>query len=182
MEKHNPVIETNRLILREVCTEDALDMYHYLSDEEVVKHMGLAPAKNIEDVLDEIEWYHSIITQGTGIRWGITLKDSGKVIGSCGYLNMHHQHYRAEVGFELSKNYWGKGIASEALGTIIRYGFNHYQLERIEALIEPGNIQSQRLVSKLGFIKEGLLRHYEYTLDKFDDLYMYSIIKSDFIK
>ena len=96
-------------------------MYHYLSDEEVVKHMGLAPAQNVEDVLDEIEWYHSIITEGTGIRWGITLKDSGKVIGSCGYLNMQGKHYRAAVGFELSKNYWGKGIASEALGAIISY-------------------------------------------------------------
>lgn len=76
----------------------------------------------------------------------------------------------------------GKGIASEALETIIKYGFNHYHLERIEALIEPTNIQSHRLVSKLGFTKEGLLRSYEYTLGKFDDLYMYSIIKRDLIK
>ena len=182
MEKHNPIIETNRLILREVAAEDALDMYHYLSDEEVVKHMGLPPAQSVEEVMDEIDWYHSIIKDGTGIRWGVTLKDSGKVIGSCGYLNMQHKHYRAEVGFELSKNYWGKGIASEALEAIIMYGFNHYHLERIEALIEPGNIQSQRLVSKLGFTNEGLLRHYEYTLGKFDDLYMYSIIKRDLIK
>ncbi|MYL64295.1 GNAT family N-acetyltransferase [Bacillus hwajinpoensis] len=176
MEKQNPIIETKRLILREVTSEDALDMYHYLSDEEVVKHMGIAPAQSVQEVMDEIDWYQSIIKEGTGIRWGVTLKDSGKVKGSCGYLNRQHKHYRAEVGFELSKNYWGKGIASEALGAIIRYGFNHYQLERIEALIEPGNIQSQRLVSKLCFTKEGLLRHYEYTHGKFDDLYMYSII------
>ncbi|TKD72224.1 GNAT family N-acetyltransferase [Pseudalkalibacillus hwajinpoensis] len=182
MEKHNPIIETNRLILREVTSEDALDMYHYLSDEEVVKHMGLPPAQSVEEVMDEIEWYQSIIKEGTGIRWGVTLKDSGKVIGSCGYLNMQHKHYRAEVEFELNRNYWGKGIAFEALEAIIIYGFNHYQLERIEALIEPSNSQLQRLVSKLGFTKEGLLRHYEYTLGKFDDLYMYSIIKRDLIK
>ncbi len=102
MEKQNPIIETKRLILREVTSEDALDMYHYLSDEEVVKHMGIAPAQSVQEVMDEIDWYQSIIKEGTGIRWGVTLKDSGKVIGSCGYLNRQHKHYRAEVGFELS--------------------------------------------------------------------------------
>lgn len=110
MEKHNPIIETDRLILREVVVEDALDMYHYLSDEEVVKHMGLPPAQSVEEVMDEIDWYHSIIKEGTGIRWGVTLKDSGKIIGSCGYLNMQPKHYKAEVGFELNKNYWGKAL------------------------------------------------------------------------
>ena len=182
MQTLNPIIETKRLILREVTPDDALDMYDYLSDEDVVKHMGLTPAQSVEDAMNEIEWYHLIKKEGTGIRWGITLKDSGKVIGSCGYLNMQPKHYRAEVGFELSKNHWGKGIASEALEAVIKYGFTHYQLERIEALIEPANIQSQKLVGKQGFAKEGLLRHYEYTCGKFDDLYMYSILKSDLNK
>ncbi len=105
--------------------------------------------------------------------------DSGKVIGSCGFLNMRTQHFRAEVGFELSKDYWGKGIASEALEAIVQYGYRHFQLERIEALIEPANFPSQKLIEKQGFKKEGLLRHYEYTLAKFDDLYIYSIIKEE---
>lgn len=89
------------------------------------------------------------------------------------------KHHRAEVGFELSKDYWGKGIASEALEAVVKFGYHHYQLERIEALIEPANLPSQKLVEKQGFTREGLLRHYEYTCGKFDDLYMYSIIKGD---
>ncbi|MGE7625367.1 GNAT family N-acetyltransferase [Viridibacillus sp. NPDC096237] len=179
MGKEFPIIETKRLILRQVTTEDAEDLFTYLSDKDVVKHMGLEPFKTVNDVWDEIRWYDSIFKEGTGIRWGITLKDSGKVIGSCGFLNMLTKHYRTEVGFELSKDYWGKGIASEALEAVVKYGYQHFQLERIEALIEPNNLPSQKLVEKQGFKREGLLRHYEFTCGKFDDLYMYSIIKED---
>lgn len=179
MEKEFPVIETKRLILREITPDDANDMLKYLSDKDVVKHMGLEPFQTTNDVGDEIDWYQSIYEKGTGIRWGITRKDSGKIIGSCGFLNMLPKHYRAEVGFELSKDYWGKGIANEALEAVILHGYNHFQLERIEALIEPANLPSQKLVEKQGFKREGLLRHYEFTCGKFDDLYMYSIIKEE---
>ncbi|MBM6617910.1 GNAT family N-acetyltransferase [Bacillus suaedaesalsae] len=179
MFKHFSVIETSRLILRQVTPADAKDMFAYLSDKDVVKHMGLEPAQTEEEVLDEIRWYKSIHEEGTGIRWGITLKDSGRVIGSCGFLNMKSKHYRAEVGYELNKDYWGKGIAKEALEAVVKYGFKHFQLERIEALIEPDNVPSIKLVEKLGFTREGLLRHYEFTCGKFDDLYMFSILKGE---
>ncbi|MCF6137703.1 GNAT family N-acetyltransferase [Pseudalkalibacillus berkeleyi] len=178
--KDFPTIETERLLLRKVTAEDAQDMLTYLSDPLVVKHMGLDPFETINDALDEIEWYESIFRESSGIRWGITLKEQGEVIGSCGFLNMTTKHKRSEVGFELSKPYWGKGIASEALSAVVEYGYKQLQLERIEALIEPTNIPSQKLVEKQGFMREGLLRHYEYTCGKFDDLYMYSILKQDF--
>ncbi len=181
MEKEFPLIETQRLILREVTIEDAGDMFNYLSDIDVVKPMGLDPCQTVNDVWDEIKWYESIFQEGTGIRWGITLKDTGKVIGSCGFLNMVTKHHRAEIGYELSKDHWGKGIASEALEAVLMYGYRHFHLERIEALIEPDNHPSQKLVEKQGFRREGLLRHYEYTCGKFDDLYMYSLIKEDLL-
>lgn len=76
----------------------------------------------------------------------------------------------------------GKGIASEAVEAIINYGYKHMNFERIEALIEPPNLSSQKLVERLGFIREGLLRNYEFTSGKFDDLYMYSLLKQDFDK
>ncbi|WP_312099423.1 GNAT family protein [Niallia sp.] len=179
MKRTFPIIETKRLYLRNVTSEDAKDMFTYLSDQEVVQHMGLEPYNSPEEVLEEINWYKSIWEEGTGIRWCITLKDEDTVIGSCGFLNMQPKHYKTEIGYELSRHYWGQGIASEALEAVLTYGFEHLSLERIEALIEPLNISSQKLVEKQGFLREGLLRHYEYTCGKFDDLYMYSILKGD---
>lgn len=177
-----PVIETDRLILRQVTKDDAESILEYLSDKDVMKHYGLEPFKSIDDALDEISWYQSIFEKKTGIRWGITLKGQDRVIGSCGFLNIFPQHYRSEVGFELSKEYWGKGIASEAFEAVIRYGFEKLNLQRIQALIEPPNISSQNLVERKGFIKEGLLRNYEFTCGKFDDLLMYALLKQNFEK
>ncbi|KIL53071.1 GNAT family N-acetyltransferase [Jeotgalibacillus campisalis] len=177
--KKFPDIETDNFRLREVTKNDAKDLFVYLSDEDVVNHMGLAPAKQVEDTLDEINWYKSIFQDGTGIRWGITRKNEGRVIGSCGFLNIAHSHSRAEIGFEVHKEYWGKGVAGEALQAVLGYGFDQLGFERIQALIEPENIASQKLVEKHGFKREGLLRHYEYTQGKFDDLYMFSLLKEE---
>ena len=175
-----PIIETDRLVLRQITKDDAADIFTYLSDEKVMQYYGLEPFKSIEEALEEIEWYQSIFDENSGIRWGITLKGHGKVIGSCGFLNKVPQHYRSEIGFELSKDFWGQGIATEALEAVIKYGFEQLDLQRIQALIEPPNISSQKLVERNGFIKEGLLRNYEFTCGKFDDLFMYSLIKQDF--
>jgi [ribosomal protein S5]-alanine N-acetyltransferase len=148
-----PIIKTKRLILREIVAEDAGNILKYLSDKEVMKHYGLEPFTTVEDASNEIAWYKSILNEKSGIRWGITLKEQDDIIGSCGFLNRVHNHYRAEIGYELSKDYWGNGIANAA---------------------------SQKLIKKNGFIKEGLLRSYEFTCGKFDDLYMYSLLKQDF--
>ncbi|RAS84791.1 GNAT family N-acetyltransferase [Priestia endophytica] len=177
-----PFIETNRLLLREIVKDDANDILKYLSDEEVMKYYGLAPFKTINEALNEILWYQSILNEQTGIRWGITLKGKDKVIGSCGFLNRVPEHYRTEIGYELSRDYWGHGIASEALEAVIRYGFKYLKFQRVEALVELPNIPSQKLIEKHGFIREGLLRNYEFTCGKFDDLYMYSLLKQDFNK
>ncbi|AMX01039.1 GNAT family N-acetyltransferase [Rummeliibacillus stabekisii] len=177
-----PLIETDGLILREVKQDDANDLLKYLSDKEVMKYVGLEPFNSIDDALDEISWYKSIFEKGTGMRWGISLKGQDKIIGSCGFLNRATQHYRAEIGYELSKEYWGKGIASEAIEAVISYGFKELNLHRIEALIEPLNLPSQKVLERKGFIREGLLRGYEYTCGKFDDIYMFSLLKQDFIR
>ena len=178
--KHFPVIQTDRLILRQITQDDAEDILKYLSDENVMIYYGLEPFKSIDEALEEIEWYQTTFDEDSGIRWGITLKEKRKVIGSCGFLNKVPQHYRSDIGFELSTDYWGQGIAGEALAAVIQYGFEQLNLQRIQALIEPPNISSQRLVERNGFIKEGLLRNYEFTCGKFDHLFMYSIIKQDF--
>ncbi|GAB1776489.1 GNAT family N-acetyltransferase [Priestia megaterium] len=152
MSNYFPIIKTKRLILREIVAEDAGNILKYLSDKEVMKHYGLEPFTTVKDASNEIAWYKSILNEKSGIRWGITLKEQDDIIGSCGFLNRVHNHCRAEIGYELSKDYWGNGIANAA---------------------------SQKLIKKNGFIKEGLLRSYEFTCGKFDDLYMYSLLKQD---
>ena len=141
--------------------------------------MGLDPFTSLEDALEEIAWYDSILEEGTGVRWGITLTGQDEVIGSCGFLNVSAKHQRAEIGFELSSNHWGRGIAGEALRAVVHHGFSQLGFHRIEALVEPANTASQQLLERVGFTREGLLRGYEFTRGKYDDLYMYSLLETD---
>ncbi|MGD6854866.1 GNAT family N-acetyltransferase [Bacillus infantis] len=171
-----PEIETARLLLRKVIMEDAEDILGYLSDAEVTKYYGIEPFADLDDARSEIGWYERILEEGTGVRWGISLKDGKGLIGSCGFLNMDSAHFRADIGLELDPACWNQGIGTEAITAIIQYGFEDLNLMRIQALIEPANLQSQRLFGKCGFIREGLLRNYEYSCGKFDDLLMFSII------
>lgn len=175
-----PEIQTKRLVLKEIQYTDAKDLHEFLSDVEVRKYIGIPPYTKMEETYKEIEWYDKIFNTKTGIRWGIALKNDPTIIGSCGFLNMSQANVRAEIGYELHRNYWRQGIVSEALEAVIKYGFEEMKLNRIEALIEPENVASVKLVERLDFLQEGLLREYEYGAGKFDDLYMYSLLLKDY--
>ncbi|PTA83563.1 N-acetyltransferase [Bacillus sp. Nf3] len=175
-----PTIHTERLILKQATIEDAEDMHIYLSNETVCRYMGIDAHESIEDTKGEIKWYDNIFKEQTGIRWGISLKDNPAIIGSCGFLNLEKQHCRTEIGYELHHDHWRKGIMSEAIAAVLRYGFQEMNLNRIEAIIDPENTSSIKLVEMLYFVKEGLLREYESGQKGFDNVFMYSILKMEF--
>jgi [ribosomal protein S5]-alanine N-acetyltransferase len=174
-----PRINTKNLALKQITEEDSKSILKYLSDHEVMKYYGMKPFITEEEALEEIGWYRSIFESKTGIRWGISLVGEEEIIGSCGLHNWDKRHNRAEVGFELSKEYWNKGIMKEALKAVITFAYNNYDLNRIQALVEPENHASLKVLKSTGFNEEGLLAEYEYTNGKYDDLIMLSILKKD---
>ncbi len=95
-----------------------------------------------------------------GIRWAIQLKDSGKMIGTCGYHNWAHEHFKTELGYELNPLYWRQHYMEEAITTILPYAFSEMNVHRIEAFTDPDNLASERLLLKLNFKEEGLLKDF----------------------
>lgn len=171
-----PILYTERLQLIEIKQTDSGSIHEFLSNEEVRKYIGIPAYKTIEETEKEIQWYNKIFKEQSGIRWGIARFSEPTIIGTCGFLNISKENFRGEIGYELHQNFWGKGIMGEALNQIIKYGFEEMGFNRIEALIEPENNNSIKLIEKLNFMKEGLLRQYEFGAGKFDDLYMYSLL------
>ncbi|WP_342488132.1 GNAT family protein [Bacillus sp. FSL M8-0266] len=172
-----PTIHTERLILKQATIEDAEDMHIYLSNETVCRYMGIDAHETIEDTKGEIKWYDNIFKEQTGIRWGISLKENPAIIGSCGFLNLEKQHCRTEIGYELHHDHWRKGIMKETIAAVLRYGFQEMNLNQIEALIDPDNLTSVKLLEQFNFVREGLLREYEYGKGKFDDVLIYGLLK-----
>ena len=153
-------IDIDRIMLRRIGYFDSRDIFDIFSSEETMKYYGMFPFTKVEEALKLIDYFSNSISENTALRWGIELKSENKLIGTCGFHSWNKKHKRAEIGYELNKEYWHKGYMLEALPEIIKYGFETMELNRIEALIYPENEASQKSIEKLGFIKEGLLEEY----------------------
>lgn len=112
-----------------------------------------------------------------GIRWGIERKETKGLIGTIGFNAWIPKHKRAELGYELSEEHWRKGYTSEALHSVLSYGFDELNLTRIGAVVFKGNEASNQLLRRFGFENEGILRDYMYQSGVPHDAYVYSILK-----
>jgi ribosomal-protein-alanine N-acetyltransferase len=116
------------------------------------------------------------IESNEGINWAITYKDNPKLIGIIGHYRIKPDHFRAEVGYMLLPEYNGKGIITEAVQEVVKYGFNEMKLHSIEAIIDPENFGSEKVLQKCGFIKEAHLKENEFYEGRFLDTVIYSIL------
>jgi ribosomal-protein-alanine N-acetyltransferase len=174
-----PTLETKRLILRKLRLEDAKDVFEYASDPEVSKYVTWEPHRSIEDSINLIKFTHERYEKREGIIWGIVYKENNKVIGTCD-ISLAIKHFRAEIAYAISRDYWGKGLMTEAVKEVIKFGFEKMNLNRIQAMCIPENIGSYRVMEKVGMKYEGLIREYMYIKGKFQDLKLYSILRIEY--
>jgi len=153
-----PVIETERLTLKPLVIDDSKSLLEIFSDPEVMKYWNTAPWTKIPDAFDFINNSKDSMLRQESIILGIYLKPTDELAGKCMLFNYDKESKRAEIGFGLIRSCWGKGYISEAGESLIQYGFNSLRLRRIEAEIDPDNRSSAKVLEKLGFSQEGLLR------------------------
>lgn len=173
-----PVIRTRRLVLRELRRDDAPSLHTIWSDPVVLEFLVFDPFESEERTVAMIDLLKGLPATGEGIRWVITLASDGSVMGTCGFHNWKKEHFRAEVGYELGKDYWRKGYMTEALEAILEHGFGEMNLNRVEAFVTDGNERSLGLLKKLGFAAEGCLRQYEWARGRFQDQWVCSLLKN----
>lgn len=172
-----PALTTNRLFLRQIQPEDAEALFATFSDEETMKYYGLEPHHSLEDSRQLIQRQHHWYAQREGMRWGITLKGEDIVVGSCGFHHFGSDFRYAEIGYELNRVYWRRGIMFEAVSAILTYGFTELELHRIEATIDIANEASKGLLLKLGFTYEGNLRERYFFRDRFEDEHYFGLLR-----
>ena len=171
-----PNLETERLLLRRVDSNDVKEILSLRSNPETMKYIPRPLLKTDEDSLEHIAMIDSKIESNEGINWAITLKDNPKLIGLIGHYRIKPEHYRAEIGYMLLPEYHGKGIVSEAVEKAVNYGFNVMNLHSLEAVIDPDNYASAKVLEKNGFVKEAHFKEYEFFEGRFLDSVIYSLI------
>lgn len=175
-----PVLETERLLLRQIITSDAEDIFIIRSDANVMRYIPRPIAHTIEDVFPLIEMIEDFLTKGERINWAIELKSTGKLIGMIGYVNIKEQHFRAEVGYALAAAHHRNGYMLEALKRIVQFGFEDMNLHSIEAIVDADNVASNSLLKHAGFVKEAYFREDFYHNTSFRNSIHYGFLKSDF--
>ncbi len=149
-------LRTKRLYIRPVETQDTKSIFNYRSDHETNKYLSLVPT-SVDDISDFIEKTSKEINKpGTWFQLVIIEHTSKKLIGDIGihFLDNDSENKQVEIGYTLDKDYRGKGYATEALREIIDYLVNKLNKHRIIASIDPTNINSIKLIERLGFRKE----------------------------
>ena len=173
-----PVLETDRLLLRQLCSGDAADVFVMRSDPEVMQYIPRPIAVTLADAAALIEMMNDFIEKGEKINWAINEKSTGKVIGTIGYVNINPDHFRAEVGYSLSKAWHRQGIMREALACVIKYGFEQMNLHSIEAITDADNVASGSLLLSVGFVKEAFFTEDFYYNGQFRNSIHYGMLRS----
>ncbi len=176
-----PEIVTDRLILRRMKKTDYRDMYEYACNPEVTRYLTWEPHPNPTYTIRYLAYVATRYRAGEFFDWAVTLKDSGKMIGTCGFTSFSYPHNVGEIGYVLNPDYWGRGIAAEAVRAVMRFGFFTLNLHRIEAKYMVGNDRSRRVMEKAGMVFEGIQRESMYIRDSYRDIGICAILFSDFI-
>ena len=176
---HLPTLLTPRLMLRPVRMSDAEDMFEYSRDPEVARHVLWDAHRSIHQTRDYIRYLiHQYRTAAPG-TFAIVLRDSGKVIGTIGFMWVQTDNRSAEVGYSLSRSYWNQGYMTEALREVVAFGFERLKLNRMDAQHECSNPASGRVMLHAGMRHEGTLRQRIFNKGRFVDVELYAIVRSD---
>jgi ribosomal-protein-alanine N-acetyltransferase len=174
-----PLIETQRLVLREVTNADTPALLSVHGDPDLMKWFGSDPIPDVRAAEGLVQTFAQWRFDGTGTRWGVQLKGESNLIGTCGLFRWDQRWKRCTTGYELAGAFHGRGLMREALDAMLHWGFTEMDINRVEALIHPQNMSSLHLAERLGFRREGLLREVGFWGGLHHDLLQYSLLRRD---
>lgn len=180
--KGTPELETERLILRKITPGDVYDVFEYASDPHVTEYLTWDTHRSLEDAMEFIQYTLGRYDRDEAGEWGIVLKKTNRLIGSVGFASYDLRNNRAELGYVLSRRYWGQGIMPEAVKKILKFAFVVMGLNRVECCHLLPNEKSGRVMEKVGMRFEGIAREKIYAKGKYWDVKQYAILYSDWLR
>ncbi|MFM0213588.1 GNAT family N-acetyltransferase [Paraburkholderia sediminicola] len=172
-------LTTPRLILRPLRDEDAQALFAIWSDADAMRYFSFPAMTCFDQATDRVVRKLKTSANGQDLIFVLELRATGEVLGDCALFHADEQCRRAEIGFSLQRNHWGGGYMSEAASALIEHAFGTLNLRRIEADIDPRNVASARLLERLGFVREGLLRDRWMVGDQVSDSALYGLLDRD---
>lgn len=158
------ILETERLVLRTWTYSDDERLFEICSDAETMLRIGdRKPYESIDVAREFLNWAVPHQLKAGFSRWAIVEKESGEIIGSCGFAFVDSGEI--ELGYLFDRKVWGKGFATEAARACLRYGFDKIGFETVVALTDLDHEKSQNVLRKIGFRERGVEKNPDGTLD-----------------
>ena len=175
-----PIITAERVVLRWVSENDIDSLYEIFSDPQVMRYWATPPYTTREAAVQLQREIASGNENETMIKWGLALRDSDRLIGTTTLFNLSLENGRAELGYAMGREHWGKGYMNEALQALVVHAFEVMNLRRLEADVDPRNTASIRTLERLGFQKEGYLRERWHVNGEIQDALFYGLLRREF--
>jgi len=175
-----PELESERLIYREINSEDVEEIFKIYSNPEVAKYDWFTPINTKDDALSIINCYKKEFENKEEITWGVARKNDNKIIGYCNLGSFDDDSIRSEIGYGFNREEWNKGYATEAIKVLVKFGFEVMSFNRIEATVTLGNDASIKALKKANFVQEGVFRERTIMKGKFEDDVILAILKKDY--
>jgi RimJ/RimL family protein N-acetyltransferase len=174
-----PTIEAERLRLRRLEDRDVDALYEIFSDPAVMRFWSSLPLDGRPAAAELLAEIHDVFRRKELFQWGVALREDDRVVGTCTLCRLDPGNRRAEVGFALRRDAWGRGLMGEALTALFDFAFGELALRRIEADVDPRNEASIRLLERLGFEREGLARERWQVGGEIQDACYYGLLARD---
>lgn len=173
-----PVLDGGEgLRLRPLADGDAGAVFELFGDPEVVRFMSVRRLASEAEARDFIAGTRESFLSGTLYQWGIELER--EVVGTCTLAGIDRQHRRVELGFAVLMRWWGRRVAFRALPPVIELAFERLGLHRLEADADPRNEASLRVLERLGFRREGLLRERYFQEGEAQDAVVFGLLRRE---
>ncbi|MBD3238708.1 MAG: GNAT family N-acetyltransferase [Candidatus Moranbacteria bacterium] len=169
-----------RINLRKAALADAKSIYQNAKDKDICMAVPLPMPYTLKTAQEYIKASQKKWETKKEAQFGIEYGKTGEIIGMIGLRSLNFELKKAEVGYWLGKDYWGKGIAKEALGLILKFAFFNLKLNRVYAEVKSKNLSSSKLLERSNFKLEGRLRKDEKFKGKWDDLLIFGMLKHEF--
>jgi ribosomal-protein-alanine N-acetyltransferase len=177
-----PILESKRLQFRKLTPKDATEILLLRGNPETMKYIPRPLIIDIDGALAHIKMINDKIDENTDINWAVTEKGNNKCIGIMGFYRTQPEHHRTELGYMITPEHWGKGYVTEAVTVLLDFAFNSLQFHSIEAVIDSRHIASERVLQKVGFVKEAHFKENFYYNNEFTDTVIYGLLKRNFRK
>ena len=176
-----PNLETKRFVLRPLEQGDVDAVLSFYSDPQTAWFTGREPFTRLAQAEQKVGYDLDLIRAGTGFVWAVTRPGNpAHAIGIACLFQWSRPNQHIELGYVLGRSEWGKGVMSEVVPAVIRYGFEALDVHRIDAHVDARNVASIRLLERCGFVHEGTRRERSRdALGQFGDLLCFGLLERE---